>query len=108
MMKITFLTAGLVVAFGVLGGAERASAGAIESACLKSNRPGVNRALCGCIQNAADQTLSRGEQRMAAAFFKDPEKAQEVRMSKKDRDNEFWRKYKSFGEVAAAYCTPGS
>lgn len=81
-----------------------ATAGPIESACLKSDRKVANRALCGCIQQVADMTLKGGDQRKAAKFFKDPDQAQKVRMSKSDSDNEFWARYKNFGETAAAYC----
>lgn len=81
-----------------------AVAGPIESACLKSDRKAASRSLCGCIQQVADMTLSGGEQRKAAKFFRDPDQAQKVRMSKSDRDNEFWAKYKNFGETAGAYC----
>lgn len=81
-----------------------AIAGPIESACLKSDRKAANRALCGCIQQVADMTLSWGEQRKAAKFFRDPDQAQKVRMSKSDRDNEFWARYKNFGETASSYC----
>ncbi|MGB3281153.1 MAG: hypothetical protein WBA92_18380 [Pseudorhodobacter sp.] len=81
-----------------------AAAGPIESACLKSDRQASNRALCGCIQQVADMTLKSGEQRRAAKFFKDPDQAQKVRMSKRDSDNEFWARYKNFGETASAYC----
>jgi hypothetical protein len=51
-----------------------AVAGPIERACMASDRGG-NRSLCGCIQQAADMTLSGGDQRRAAKFFKDPEAA---------------------------------
>jgi hypothetical protein len=81
-----------------------AMAGPIENACNKSDRKASNRALCGCIQQVADMTLRSGDQRKAAAFFKDPDQAQKVRMSKRDSDNEFWARYKNFGETAAAYC----
>lgn len=81
-----------------------AMAGSIESACLRSDRAAANRALCGCIQQVADMTLKGGDQRKAAKFFQDPDQAQKVRMSKSDSDNEFWARYKNFGETAAAYC----
>lgn len=82
-----------------------AAAGPIEKACNRSERQASNRALCGCIQQVADQTLKSGDQRRAAKFFKDPDQAQKVRMSKSDNDNEFWSRYKNFGEMAEAYCT---
>ncbi|MDN5786708.1 hypothetical protein [Pseudorhodobacter sp.] len=81
-----------------------AIAGPIESACLKSERAGASRALCGCIQQVADMTLQGSDQRKAARFFKDPDQAQKVRMSKSDSDNEFWARYKNFGDTAQAYC----
>lgn len=80
-------------------------AGAIESACMGSDRSKGNRSLCGCIQQAADLTLSGSDQRLAAKFFRDPHKAQEVRMSSKSRDEEFWLRYKEFGATAEAYCS---
>lgn len=81
-----------------------ASAGPIEGACLKSNRNAASRHLCSCIQRVADVTLNGGDQRLAASFFKDPERAQKVRMSTSRRDDEFWDRYKVFGEQAAMAC----
>lgn len=80
------------------------AAGPIEQACLNSDRPGVSRGLCGCIQRAADRTLSRGEQRQAARFFRDPHQAQVVRQSPSSRDAAFWQRYKRFGATAADQC----
>ena len=81
-----------------------AAAGPIEKACLRSDRPGATRAMCGCIQQAADQTLSNADQRRAASFFKDPDKANTVWLSKSDKDDAFWERYKNFGATAEAYC----
>ena len=81
-----------------------AVAGPIQSACLRSDRPGATRAMCGCIQQAADQTLSNADQRRAASFFKDPDKANTVWLSKSDKDDAFWERYKNFGATAEAYC----
>ena len=81
-----------------------AMAGPIDSACLKSCRQQANRSVCTCIQQVADMTLQGGDQRQAAKFFKDPDQAQKVRMSKSDRDNAFWARYKNFTETASAYC----
>ena len=55
-------------------------------------------------QQVANQTLSRSDQRLAASFFRDPHKAQVVRMSKRDADNAFWARYKAFTGAAEAYC----
>lgn len=82
-----------------------ASAGPIERACLSGLRPGTP-SLCGCIQDAADLVLSHGEQKRAAKFFRDPHQAQVVRQSDRRRDEEFWLRYKAFGETAEVYCAP--
>ncbi|WP_299910398.1 hypothetical protein [uncultured Paracoccus sp.] len=81
-----------------------AMAGPIDSACVRSDRARGNAPLCGCIQQVANQTLSRSDQRRAASFFREPHKAQEVRMSKSDADNAFWSRYKRFASSAEAYC----
>lgn len=81
-----------------------ALAGPIENACLRSDRAAANRAVCGCIQQVADMTLRGGDQRKAAKIIADPERAQQVRMSKRDSDNVFWDRYKNFGETAQVYC----
>jgi hypothetical protein len=81
-----------------------ASAGPIENACLKSNRSSANRSLCTCIQQVADVTLGGSDQRLAASFFKDPDKAQKVRMSQSARDDAFWARYVTFGQQAKQAC----
>ncbi len=82
-----------------------AYAEAIERACLQSGRAGGDRTLCGCIQDAANMTLSQSDQRLAARFFADPDQAQSVRMSSRRSDEVFWERYKAFGETAEAFCT---
>ncbi len=84
--------------------ASAVQAGPIERACMRSERGSGNRGLCGCIQQVADQTLRGGDQRRAASFFKDPDRAQDVKMSKRDADDSFWERYQAFGEQAEAYC----
>ncbi len=76
----------------------------IERACLKSNRRAASRPLCGCIQRVADQMLTRSEQRMAAKFFSDPHRAQEIRQSDREAHEEFWKRYKAFGKSAGNIC----
>lgn len=84
--------------------ATNALAGPIERACNRSDRKAANRSLCSCIQQAADMTLSNGDQRRAVSFFKDPEKAHKVWMSKSRGDDAFWDRYKSFEAQAVALC----
>lgn len=80
-----------------------AMAGPIERACMASDRGG-SRSLCGCIQQAADMTLSGGDQRRAAKFFKNPDAAHATWVSQSKSDDAFWDRYKSFGQTAEAYC----
>ncbi|WP_108484729.1 hypothetical protein [Oceaniglobus ichthyenteri] len=82
-----------------------AQAGAIERACLKSDRRAASRSLCGCIQGVADLTLSRQDQRLAAKFFRDPHQSQVVRQSDNSNHETFWKKYRQFGNTAKAYCS---
>ena len=100
-MKKSYL-AGALSAFVLSLATSAAMAGPIERACNRADKG--NRAVCGCIQQVADMTLSRAEQRRAASFFRDAEKAQAVRMSKRDADNAFWARYKNFATTAEAYC----
>lgn len=81
-----------------------AVAGPIDSACMRSDRVAGSRQLCGCIQQVADQTLSRADQRRAARFFTDADAAQQVRMSDSGADNAFWDRYRNFTAAAEAYC----
>ena len=101
-MKPVVLAACATLIFSFSAGL--ALAGPIERACLQSDRKGASRSVCACIQQAADATLRRTDQRKAAGFFKDPNRAQKVRMSKSDADNDFWARYKRFGQQAEAQC----
>ena len=98
------LVAAAVMALTIPMAPLAAVAGPIESACNASSRPAASRALCNCIQQVANQTLTRGDQREAARFFRDPQRAQDVRMSKRDNDNAFWQRYRAFGAAAEARC----
>ena len=81
-----------------------AMAGTIQRACMAGDRPG-NARLCSCIQAAADRTLTTTDQRLAAEFFRNPDRAQEIRMSDRRAHEVFWKRYKNFGAVAEAYCS---
>lgn len=93
-----------IAAAAIIMTAPLAMAGPIDSACVRSDRARGNAPLCGCIQQVANQSLSRSDQRRAANFFRNPHEAQEVRMSKRDADNAFWARYKAFAGRAEAYC----
>ena len=78
----------------------------IRKACLKSGRSAATKELCSCIQVVADSWLKQKDQRLAASFFKDPHKAQEIRQSDKRSHEVFWTRYKEFGSAAEDACDP--
>jgi hypothetical protein len=102
MKRLVISAAAAAVAIPLL--ATAAAAGPIQNACLQSDRARGNQALCGCIQQAADRTLSRSDQRRAAGFFRDPLEAQVVRASRSSADNDFWDRYVAFGALAEQAC----
>jgi len=82
-----------------------AEAGSISRACVKSDRKAANRRLCNCIERAARKTLSSSDQRLAATFFNDPHKSQEIRQSDRSSHEKFWLRYKKFGVQAQQMCS---
>ncbi len=105
-----------VMALGVLvscGGSSRndqvaryaSVSGPIKSACVSSGRRAANRQICGCIQAAADQTLSGSDQRRGASFFGNPELAHSVRRSDTAIDDAFWDRWRNFGNAADQLCS---
>jgi hypothetical protein len=97
---LLFASAALLLSLSATG----AQAGPIQSACLRSDRDAANRSLCSCIQQVADMTLVGSDQRRAAKFFSDPDKANETWLSQRASDDAFWDRYKNFGQTAEAYC----
>ena len=81
-----------------------ACAGPIEKACVEAGRSGATAERCGCVQRVADSTLERSEQRLAATFFEEPHRAQEVRQSDRPFHEAFWPRYKRFGTAAERSC----
>lgn len=86
--------------------ASTAVAGPIETACNRSDRKASNTAVCSCIQQVADSTLRATDQRRAAKFFGNPDKAHKAWISKNNGDDAFWERYKNFGDMAQSYCSP--
>lgn len=96
----------LLATLVVVGTATQAMAvGIVERACLGSSRQAASRAVCSCIQQAANLTLSGSDQRIASDFFRDPDKAQQIRQSDRQAHESFWQRYKQFGATAQAYCS---
>lgn len=96
-VSLLFLSAALIVPLP-------SDAKVIEKACNGSDRV-ASASLCNCIQSVADQILTRSDQRLAARFFKDPQMAQDTRQSDNSSKEAFWKRYKAFGETAAAVCS---
>lgn len=104
-----FLTTGtlifaLALPAAIVLPAGEAEARRIERACNQSGRQAANPSLCSCIQRVADQMLTGSEQRRAARFFSDPQRAQEVRKSDTPRDDAFWQRWRDFGRAATNVC----
>ncbi len=99
-----FLLGAGFAGLGLIWQAGVALAGPIENACLQSNRNAASHSLCACIQQVADITLGGSDQQLAATFFKDPDRAQKVHLSKTSRDGAFWTRYVTFGQQAQLAC----
>ncbi|MEM8822707.1 MAG: hypothetical protein AAGF30_03770 [Pseudomonadota bacterium] len=80
------------------------ASGPIQIACLRSDRRSASRQLCGCVQAAANISLSGNDQSRAVEFFRTPHLAQEIRQSDRARDEAFWQRYRTFVEVAERRC----
>ena len=93
----------VTLATAMLSG-QSAYGGTIERACLKADRPNATRSLCSCIQKVANATLSGGERSKVAKFFSDPHKSQSTRQSDRRSDEQFWKRYKQFGELVSQHC----
>ncbi len=94
----------LLLAAAIAMAAPMAQANAVERACNQSDRRAATPQLCDCIGTVADMTLNRSDQREAARFFRDPQRAQDVRMSDRRSDEAFWDRYVAFGATAEATC----
>ncbi|MFP4043721.1 MAG: arginine transporter [Rhodosalinus sp.] len=78
--------------------------GRIESTCLGSGRASASPALCGCIQAVADRELDRADQRIAASFYANPQRAQDIRQSGNPAHRTFWTRYRAFGDQVERSC----
>lgn len=76
----------------------------VLKACVSSDRGNGQRALCSCIQTAADQTLTKRDKRLVIEFFANPQRAQEIRRSTRRANERFWERYERFGTTAEALC----
>lgn len=90
----------------VLVGCSAGVSGDIGTACMDAGRRDASPALCSCVQQVANQTLSRRDQSRAAAFFADPQLAQDTRQSDNPSSEAFWDRYRSFTDLAGEICQP--
>lgn len=95
-----FIAVVAVCALTSCGGGGARVSGPISEACMKAGRSAANPSTCSCIQVAANRTLGNSEQKRAATFFGDPQKAQDARSS----TSSFWKRYREFAETAEAMC----
>ncbi len=102
-MKYSLLAASFL-ALTVTALPHASQASTMSRACLQSDRASASKSVCSCIQKVANQSLTRTDQRMAATFFKDPHKAQEIRQSSSNNHNDFWTRYREFGSIVVASC----
>ncbi len=83
----------------------RTATGPISNACIRSDRKAASPRLCGCIQSVANAQLSSGDQRLAATFYEDPQRAQDVRQSDRASNEAFWKRYKLYSAAAQRSCS---
>ncbi len=101
-----FLLAGALASVAACGGGSRGATGDISRACIDADRRAASPALCSCIQQVANQTLSNSDQARAVTFFENPQLAQDTRQSDRRGDERFWDRYRSFTDLASEICQP--
>lgn len=100
------LLAGALASVAACGGGSRGATGDISVACLEADRRAASPALCSCVQQVANQSLSGSDQARAAAFFSEPQLAQDTRQSDRGSDERFWTRYRAFTDLASEICLP--
>jgi hypothetical protein len=63
-----------------------------------------DRAMCTCIQQAADRTLEPRRTAPRRAVLQGPGRGAAGPHVEIRRDNEFWARYRAFGDMAEAFC----
>ena len=99
-MRILFLGVALITLKSCGAGVR----GEMGKACMASGRSAANTALCSCVQSTANGTLTRRDQKLAATFFEDPQRAQDIRPSDNANHEAFWRRYRDFTGQAERVC----
>ncbi|MFK7871539.1 MAG: hypothetical protein AB8B58_20175 [Roseobacter sp.] len=79
--------------------------GPIYRACLDNRRSKASRSRCGCIQAAADVSLSASDQQRGTRYFSNPAALQEVRQSGNPGNERFWGNWTRFADTASQLCS---
>lgn len=98
------LIAGALASAAACGGGSRGATGDISRACVAADRRDASPALCGCVQQVANQSLSGADQARVVGFFVDPQLAQDTRQSDRVGDERFWVRYRAFTDLASQIC----
>ena len=85
-------------------GVARFASGPILTACTRQPISGATRARCGCVQAAANLTLSPSDQQRGARFFEDTEVLQAMKISDTPANERFWDRWERFAETAESMC----
>jgi hypothetical protein len=85
-------------------GAPQFATGPIQTACKSNKRTATTSARCGCIQAAANLTLTADEQRRGARYFYDPEELQRMKLSDSFANERLWDRWERFAETAESMC----
>ena len=101
-----FLLAGALASVAACGGGNRGATGDISRACLEADRRAASPALCACVQQVANQSLSGSDQARVVGFFANPQLAQDTRQSDRSGDERFWDRYRAFTDLASEICRP--
>lgn len=88
----------------ILDATPRFAEGPVGTACLIHNRGTADAQKCGCIQAAANLTLSQAEQQRATRFFAEPEVLQRIKLSDTAEAERFWASWVAFAETAERLC----
>ena len=71
---------------------------------MAATRAAASPALCGCVQQVANQTLSASDRSRVADFFADPEVAHAMRINDSPFADSFWERYQNFVRTSETVC----
>jgi len=101
-----YLVLGALTFLAACASSGRGATGDMSQACLQKGRQAANPALCSCVQQVANQSLSGSDQARAVTFIDNPQLAQDTRQSDRPGDARFWTRYRAFTDLATEICQP--